>query len=379
MKIIYLYNQNPEEKRHWSGTINSIYENLKKRYEVEWVGIEHFEIYRLFFAAFAYLKNIIYGKKHLYGHSELYGKFFARLYSKKLKKKNYDIILAPNISAIVPYIETEKDIISLDDGVFDDLVDYYEYFSCVSERSLTEAKNITLNYYKKSSAIILSSSWAAVSANEKYGEFTDVYMMRFGANFSNIIYADYKNYKKTDVVRMLFIGVNWINKGGPILIEAFEYIKKKGFKVSLTVIGCNPSIEEEGITVIPFLDKSKQKDIETFFEKYINSDFFVLPTRFECAGIVFCEASAFGLPILAANTGGVQSYVEDGVNGYCLPCDADGKEYAEKMLSLFSDEDKYYSLRKTTREKYERELNWDHWLDNFEIVVENVLNKKHKI
>lgn len=45
-------------------------------------------------------------------------------------------------------------------------------------------------------------------------------------------------------------------------------------------------------------------------------NFLLLPTIAECAGIVFAEASGYGIPSITYDTGGVGTYVIDGINGF---------------------------------------------------------------
>jgi glycosyltransferase involved in cell wall biosynthesis len=94
-----------------------------------------------------------------------------------------------------------------------------------------------------------------------------------------------------------------------------------------------------------------------------------LPTRAECSAVVFSEASAFGLPILSTNTGGVSDYVKNGINGYCLPLEAKGRDYAEIVHNIFHDTNKLSNLRSTTRDWYERELSWEKWKQGFENII----------
>ena len=47
---------------------------------------------------------------------------------------------------------------------------------------------------------------------------------------------------------------------------------------------------------------------------------------------MLCEASAHGLLSLARDTGGIVGAVTDGENGYPLLPDAEGKQYAKKIL-----------------------------------------------
>jgi glycosyltransferase involved in cell wall biosynthesis len=93
----------------------------------------------------------------------------------------------------------------------------------------------------------------------------------------------------------------------------------------------------------------------------LKSDFLLLPTRAECFGLVFCEAAAFGVPSVSADTGGVRGAVHEGKNGFLLPPDANGKIYAEKITELWNDRAAYLHLRESARNLFETTLNWDAW------------------
>jgi glycosyltransferase involved in cell wall biosynthesis len=113
--------------------------------------------------------------------------------------------------------------------------------------------------------------------------------------------------------------------------------------------------------VIPFLNKNDDRQRQKLEMLYMQSDFFVLPTRNECFGIVFCEASAFGLPSIGTRTGGVSEVIQDGVNGFTLPHDARGDAYADVIAKLYRDTTAYNRLVQTSRQRFETQLNWDAW------------------
>ena len=115
------------------------------------------------------------------------------------------------------------------------------------------------------------------------------------------------------------------------------------------------------MTVIPFLDKNDPDQSQILIENYLSADIFLLPTRSECYGIVFCEASAYGLPSLTTATGGVPDVVRDGENGFCLPLEADGSAYADKIEMILADRSAFEALRRSSRDLYETQLNWDIW------------------
>lgn len=89
-------------------------------------------------------------------------------------------------------------------------------------------------------------------------------------------------------------------------------------------------------------------------------DVLMLPTRAECAGIVFNEASAFGVPVLATDTGGIADYVKNNINGYRLPLSASGEDYALK-LEEWIKEGKLSEFSKNARNLYETDNSWKSW------------------
>ena len=100
-------------------------------------------------------------------------------------------------------------------------------------------------------------------------------------------------------------------------------------------------------------------------ELFLKNHFFILPTRFEAYGIVFCEASAYGLISVASNTGGIPTVVKNGVNGFLIPIEDQGKLYAEKIEEIYLDKNKMKELNLSSRNFYEESLNWKAWAKKF--------------
>lgn len=68
---------------------------------------------------------------------------------------------------------------------------------------------------------------------------------------------------------------------------------------------------------------------------------------------LFCEASAYSLPIITYDTGGVGDYVINGKNGYRLPLEASGKDFANKIIDILHDEAELEKMQKCARTMYE--------------------------
>jgi glycosyltransferase involved in cell wall biosynthesis len=82
---------------------------------------------------------------------------------------------------------------------------------------------------------------------------------------------------------------------------------------------------------------SKASDAERLHACYGATHFLLLPTRAECLGVVFSEASAFGVPSIATDVGGVATAVHDGVNGSVLPLEAEAADYADAVEAALGD------------------------------------------
>ena len=113
--------------------------------------------------------------------------------------------------------------------------------------------------------------------------------------------------------------------------------------------------------VIPFLDKNKKDDMLRFQNLFIKAHLFFMPTRADCTPIVFCEANAYGLPVITTDTGGVSSVIENGVNGFMLPINAKSEEYSKIIEDLISNKETLKKMSESSRQKYLEELNWRQW------------------
>jgi N-acetyl-alpha-D-glucosaminyl L-malate synthase BshA len=84
-----------------------------------------------------------------------------------------------------------------------------------------------------------------------------------------------------------------------------------------------------------------QQKVENLFAC---ADAFLLPSHYESFGLAALEAMACGVPVVAADVGGVSEVIEDGRTGFLIePDDYDGG--AEKLNTLLSDQTLYTSIK----------------------------------
>ena len=111
---------------------------------------------------------------------------------------------------------------------------------------------------------------------------------------------------------ILFVGTDWIRKGGPTLLKAFRKVKAKNPHAKLNIIGCSPNIDEPGVHII---GRVRREQLHNYFT---DARVFALPTVHEAFGVAFVEALHFGLPIVATPVGAVTEMVKNGVNGHIV-------------------------------------------------------------
>ena len=130
------------------------------------------------------------------------------------------------------------------------------------------------------------------------------------------------------------------------------------------------------ITIIPFLDKNNPDEFQKLHAIFLQTDFLLLPTLAECAGVVFSEASAYAIPSITTDTGGVTTYVRNGINGFTIPLQAGAEAYADKISGLISDKETMTRLKLSARKFYEENLDWGRWGLQFQLIAERLLQEK---
>ena len=380
LKIAFLTATDSRDKRTRSGTLYYMSQALQKYCgDVYYLGplsssMEGFT---------RFLNNVslkLFKKSYAYEHSILLAWSYARIINEKLKEEDFDLIFAPVASTELALLATDIPIIYTADATFSLISNYYhDYFSGQLRLSREEGNYIEQSAINKSDLLLYPSNWAAESALKDYGaDESKVKIIPYGANMDHKPSREtIMHKKKRDKLYLLFLGVDWERKGGEIAFETLLELENMGIKAGLTVCGCIPpeEFDHEDMVVIPFLDKNEPEQYKMLEELFLSSDFLILPSRTEAYGVVFCEANAYGLPAITTDTGGIPGVIEPGINGFMLPLKARGREFAELIKELYEDDQKYYHLVRTSRETFEKKLNWDSWGKEVNNLIKELLNK----
>jgi glycosyltransferase involved in cell wall biosynthesis len=380
MKIGFASRLNPLDKRSWSGTTYYTHQQIKKNYEVEVFNYKWAWRLREWLTMQKSLNRRFLKKQTAVEFLGSYAKYFSKQLEKDLKKRPVDVLFVSASSQLIAYLETDTPIIYMTDATFQQLQGYYPYFSNLASYNIRQGIELDKKAFQKAAHCMLASDWNKNSAVNDYGiDTNNISVIPCGANLDAIPSVANLNLTASGQCRLLFLGVEWERKGGDIALETFRLLKQKSINAHLHIIGCTPPHDlsgETGITVIPFLDKSDPGQFQQLQNIFFQTDFLLLPTRAECAGVVFSESSAYGIPSITTNTGGVSTYVKDGINGCTLPFDAGAHEYAEKIEQLVLDQQAMKDLKLSSRKYYEEKLNWDLWGLQFQQIAERLGKEK---
>ncbi|NDE71275.1 MAG: glycosyltransferase family 1 protein [Actinobacteria bacterium] len=165
-------------------------------------------------------------------------------------------------------------------------------------------------------------------------------------------------------------------KGQDRLVEALPVIKKEIPDALLIFIGEGPHREELDklakkhglVNDILFIGRIDYRELPSYIAM---GDIFAMPCRnrlggleVEGLGIVYLEASACGLPVIAGNSGGAPDAVRHGQTGFVV----DGEnvdEIAARAIELLQDQQLRERLGSQGREWISEEWNWDIWSKKF--------------
>ncbi len=376
LKIAFLTSENPKNKQSYSGSLYYMGQALEKHcgdvtYLEPILSFEKRYVARLLLEASKRLLK----KSVAYDRLIFVAKKNAKIVAQRIAGQHFDVIVAPNGTPEVAFLQTDIPIALPLDVTFSLQQNYYSLYSNLLHWSAREANFVETMAYKNAEALLFSSDWAARSALDDYSiEKEKVHSIYFGANLDRIPTKEIAlAKKKSEHCRLLFMGIGWERKGGAIAFETLLKLEEMGIAAELIMCGTTPpaGFVHERMTVIPFLDKNDARQSQQLERLYATSDFLLLPTRADCAPNVYKEANAFGLPVITTHTGGVSSVVKDGENGYVLPYTARGAAYAQLIAEIYQDDQRYDALVKSSREAYDERLNWDTW----GIAVNNILQK----
>ncbi|MCQ2199432.1 MAG: glycosyltransferase family 4 protein [Paludibacteraceae bacterium] len=357
------------DKKAWSGSNLKLREGLENAgYQVKWIPMNFSLPYKIWFKIVRFFE-----KGFVPVMQSTVGTWF---FAKSIKKKDLegcDYYFFPGHSHVLRFVDVKKPIIYYTDCTFPLMIDYYWNIQAkwLEEQGI---KNDRIGH-EKSDLVIKSSDWAAQSAIKDFGIPEDrVKVIEFGCSIPNDKIVETSAYQGGEL-RIVFSGVEWDRKGTDVAIDTVKELRNKGYDARLFLCGIKmenipaeyrdlPYVEYAG-----FMDKNIPEQEQKYINIWQNGHIFLLPTKAECSGIVFTEASAYGLPVFTYDTGGIGNYVKNGINGYRLKMGSSASDFADAIdKSIKSGE--LPKMKEGGKTLYRTVFNWNVWAEKFKAIMQ---------
>lgn len=169
-------------------------------------------------------------------------------------------------------------------------------------------------------------------------------------------------------------------KGQDYLIEAMPLILSQVPNAHLLLVGQGPYrdhlqklVELHGLkNSVTFIGRIDYKELPMYL---CVGDIFAMPSRsrlmgleVEGLGIVYLEASACGLPVLAGNSGGAPDAVKQGETGLVVS-GTDGAQIAAAAIELLNNPDSAQKMGIAGRQWIIDNWRWEIWAKQFEVLL----------
>lgn len=375
-KIGFLSTFNPIDRRISSGTSFQMARQLSQIGDVEWIPIKLNAFGRNLCRIEKYANKLLPKKLMVrmtnFGSKNSYEPIGGDVYNK------YDILAAFFCSDFLANVTTSKPIVYFSDATFPAMVDYYPDFSNLWGFNVKQGTDIERQAILNASHAVFCSDWAAHSAIKTLNIPAEkVSVVELGANIDTTdLSPSTPPLHNSLCIRMLFLGVNWIRKGGKKAVEACEWLNNNGIKASLYIVGVDEIPQEYSnkpcVKLIGFLDKNKPDEYQRLTEVIKECTLLILPTISECAGIAFSEASAYGLPIITHDTGGIANYVINNYNGYRLPLTSTSEDFG-RIIQRIITTGELPKLSRNALSLYKDRLNYTVWRKKVKAIIDRLI------
>lgn len=359
MKIAYITSGNPYDKNSWSGTDYYVKKALEDQ------GCTVYNIYGYKYYNFKIIFKKIWAKisrkKYQAIRSIPSAKRWAKYILSHLEKDTDAIFSLSTIP--IAFLETQIPIYIYIDGIYEYMLK--QGFKRISNNNKEThlIENLAIEHCTK--IITASTASAETIANKYPSSLRKIEIVPFGANFDT--YPNQEDIvnilkKKTfKTCKILFIGVEWKRKGAQLVVDTVKLLHNQGFPIELHLVG----LKEIPIELEPyminhgFISKMKHDGLNKLYTLYSQCHFLFVPSYAEAYGLVFCEASAYGVPSISHAIGGIQTIIKNDINGYLFEIGTKPEVFGNYIKKTFKNKNEYEKLAMRSFNRFQETLNWN--------------------
>jgi alpha-maltose-1-phosphate synthase len=252
---------------------------------------------------------------HIFRHA-LAGSWSARRYLKRQLRSYRPDVLHIHTQAIAlllqPLLRRIPSVISID-LTTSAVKNEYPLTAHLTYKPLTALEK---RCFQSSTHIATWSDWARQSVMDDYRipahRVTTVYP---GLPLEQFETRDRKSPSDSAKPRLLFVGNDFVRKGGSDLLAVFIEHFAQSCELDLVT---NAEIDVPNLPTLR-LHHGLRPLSPRLLDLYRSADIFVMPTHLDTFPMVFVEAMTFGLPCIGTTVRGVPELIRQGHSGFIIP------------------------------------------------------------
>ncbi len=206
--------------------------------------------------------------------------------------------------------------------------------------------------YRNATAIFTMSEFVRTSLREDYGvDPARVHVVGAGPNVTPGRPAPLHRPARAPLI--LFVGRQFVPKGGRELLEAFALVRRGHAGARLAVVSSScPSPRPPGVEFHGLVSR------EALARLYAEASAFALPTLREAFGLSLLEAMSFGVPVVSSRIEAIPEIVSDGESGI-LVSPRDVPALAQALAGLLADPARARLMGAAGRQRVMARFGWE--------------------
>jgi glycosyltransferase involved in cell wall biosynthesis len=184
-----------------------------------------------------------------------------------------------------------------------------------------------------------------------------------------------KRHNNNENISLLYLSNLFPEKGLDILIDSMSILEKKGYKISLNIIG---SLRDEKISKNRFINNNNP--LINFRGELFNSeknnylldaDIFIHPTTNDSFPLVILEAMQFELPVISTFEGAISEIIDNGINGILIE-KGNIDQLVNCIILLIDNYDLRIKMGQNGRKKYLEKYTKTKFEENIKLVIQDI-------
>jgi glycosyltransferase involved in cell wall biosynthesis len=358
---------NPLSPKTWSGTVFKISEELKKK-NVFGLALETDLFSKSILRKIIRRAGIIYynnSKDIERGYPERYLKSkYVQNFFNKNKKTNILHFGTMDLPFINPKIKINHFLFC--DSTWNLWSNFSTQKSEYKTRLIKDAEILEKKSYEQVKHIFTISQYVKRNIIEHYN-IPESKITVVGTGRGSIKpYYDDKDYKNGLI---LFVAKGrFSDKGGNLLIEAFNNALKSNPNLKLVIIGDKNYKEivgeQKNISVYGYVE---QEQLQNFFNE---ATLFVMPAINEPWGLVYLEALSCKIPVVGLNRNSIPEITQYGKFGYCIN-EPDPMEISNIILKAYNNPLELQKMGEEGQKYCLANYNWENTASNIIEIISN--------